>query len=321
MTRKKQNYELSLFKFIFSIIIVLYHSHRFFSNDTTYILGSGWSGTEFFFIVSGYLMAVSSRKYSEKPLGASTFDFIMKKIKSIYPFYIIAFLLTFAVRQFAFSLKRDLYIFEDFLISINEMLLLQDSGITFKRIYNGPTWYISAMIIAMMVLFPLLLKFKEWYTNIGGLTISVFIYAYIAQNVYSVNNAVTWLNITTVGILRAIAALSLGAFLYGLVNRIKERNFAFTKSGKTLMLLSELGAFILLIWIMQNLRSLNGKYQFDFIMIILIFYILIFYILIFIIVFFLYYYIISIFFKLNNFFFILSPLICFHLHIFEHGSG
>lgn len=275
MGTRKQNHELSLAKFIFAILIALFHTNRFATKaGANPIFIGGWSGTEFFFIVSGYLMAISAKKYVDRPLGQSTFDFIVKKLKTIYPFYIMAFILGFAVRQYIFSLNRSISgtIFSDFMLSIKEIFLIQSSGIKTGTTYNGPTWYISVMLVAMTILFPLLLKFRDWYTNIGGLTISIFSYAFISQNSNTLATA-DWSYFTTLGILRAIAAISLGVFLYGMVEQVKIKNFTLSKKGRALLLLSEIGAYTLLFWIAQNLKKLKNSYQFDYIMVIIIVYI------------------------------------------------
>ncbi len=275
MAAKRQNHELSLAKFIFAILIVVIHTKSYATKlGVEPFFSAGWSGTEFFFIVSGYLMAISARKFEGQPIGKSTFDFVMRKIKSIYPFYIIGLIISFAAIQLVFiTSNTDRSIFEDIMLSLNELLLLQGSGIKFELFYNGPTWYISAMIIAMMVLFPILVKFRDWYVNIGGLTISVFVYAFISQNVVTFNGTTTWIHFTTLGILRAVAGLSLGVFLFGLVDKIKQRDFTLKAGGRVLLFLSEIGAGVILFYIMKNLTKLKGKYQFDFIMIVIITYI------------------------------------------------
>ncbi len=275
MAAKRQNHELSLAKFIFAILILLFHTNRLATKaGADPIFVGGWSGTEFFFIVSGYLMAISAKKYAQKPLGQSTFDFIVKKLKTIYPFYIMAFAAGFAVRQYIFSINGSIRdtIFTDFMLSIKEILLIQSSGIKTGTTYNGPTWYISVMLISMTFLFPLLLKFRDWYTNIGGLTISIFAYAYVSQNSDTLATA-DWSSFTTLGILRAVGAISLGVFLYGMVERVKSNNFTLTKTGRALLLISEIGAYVLLFWISHNLRELKGGHQFDYIMVIIIVYI------------------------------------------------
>lgn len=270
---KKHNYELDLAKFMFSIVILIYHCNKLYIGEETTLLKFGYIATEFFFIVSGYLMVASSHRYQDKAIGRSTLDFIINKIKGFYPYLLIGFVFTFVVRQYVFSLERSITntVLGDAVASMSELLLLHTSGINFATIYNGPSWYLSSMVVAMILLFPLLLKFKEWYTNIGGLGIAIFTYAFISQNNPTVNGTKIWMHFADMGVLRAIAGLSLGIFLFGLVNRVKEKNIRLNKKGCALVITVELIMYVILAWIMQDLHKLRGKTQFDYIMIILIF--------------------------------------------------
>ncbi len=267
---KKYNPEIDLVKFIFSVFIVLYHSNKLVAATGIDLFSFGFTATDFFFMISGYLMVKSSKKYDPMNTGRSTFDFVMSKIKSFYPYLIFAFIVAFAVRQYAKFLDGTFIawnFWEDLLISINEVLLLQNSGIDFGSIYNGPTWYISAMLISMAVLFPILLKCKDWFVNIGSLIMAIFAYAFTQQERGTLN-ALGWNGFTSRGIVRAIAGLCLGVFLCSLVEKYQAKGTVLKTPGKILVGITELGVFVLLVAIMQK----KVNHRFDYIAIILIFY-------------------------------------------------
>lgn len=270
MAAKKYNPQIDVAKFLFSIVVILYHSNKLVALDF-HILPYGYTAVEFFFMISGFLMVASSKKFDPQLPGRSTFNFTINKIKGFYLYFLIAFAVAFFARNFAFYLENTLTkasFFNNALLSLNEILLLHTSGIDFGKIYNGPTWYLSAMIFAMMFLFPIVLKFKEWITGSGGLVIAVFLYAIISREKGNLNT-VAWWEITSFGIMRALAGLSLGCFLFGLVERVNESKLKLRAVPKILLFVCELGLTALLLLVMQ----FNGGSRFDFLALILIFFI------------------------------------------------
>ncbi|MBE6749430.1 MAG: acyltransferase [Ruminococcaceae bacterium] len=268
MAVKKYNPQIDVAKFLFSIVIILYHSNKLLSLDF-HIFQYGYTAVEFFFMITGYLMVCSSKKFDSSLPGKSTFTFTINKIKSFYLYFIIAFVVAFFARNLAFYLDKTLNLeklFDNTVLSVNELLLLHTSGIDFGKIYNGPTWYLSAMIIAIMILFPIVLKFKDWITGCGGFLIAVFIFAIISQTKGNLNT-VAWWEFISLGVMRAIAGLSLGCFLFGLVERLNENNISLKAFPKFLLFLIELALTAFLFFLMQ----IRGKSRFDFIALILIF--------------------------------------------------
>ncbi len=271
MKTRKYNPEIDLAKFLFSVVIVLYHSTKLTSCAGEGIMPFGFLATDFFFMVSGYLMVKSSKKYEERPLGKSTFDFLMSKVKSLYPYLVFSFVIAFVARQIIFFSEGSrpiVKLFKDTVASLHEVILLQGSGIDFGKIYNGPTWYISSMLIAMAILFPILMKKKEWFVNIGSLAAAVLVYAFISQEKGTLNS-LGWSGFVSFGVLRAIAGLSLGVFLTSLTDKIAASPLKLNKFGKIALALLEGVLGLTLLLLMQN----EGKNEFDFVAILLIFFI------------------------------------------------
>ncbi len=273
MAKKKFNPEIDLLKFVFSIIIVLYHTKNLtaISSADISILPYGFTGVEFFFIISGYLMVKSSRKFEGNPIGKSTADFLINKIKSFYPYFIFSFAAAFIVRQFTFFVDKDQSIvafLKGSVLSINEILLLHNTGVDFGTIYNGPTWYLSAMIVGMAIIFPILLKHKNWFVNLGALVVPVLIYAFSSQEKGTLNS-LGWSGFLNYGILRAIAGLSLGCFIGAMINRLQDNNITLRRFFKIALWFVEIGLFGLLLVIMQ----FEGKNRFDYIAVIITFFI------------------------------------------------
>ena len=139
-----RNGAVDFMKFVFSVIIVLFHTYR--------ILPRGYLGVEFFFVVSGYFMSAhyynNKEKYSIDNLGKSTLLFVKNKISKILPNYYIAWIIAFIVTHVykkSFGIRVLLY---DFFRAIPELLLLGMTGFwDYTHSYNVVVWYISAMLL------------------------------------------------------------------------------------------------------------------------------------------------------------------------------
>ena len=100
---KKRNGEIDLLRFIFSSMIVIHHYNASFNFN---ILENGYIAVEFFFLLSGYLMAQSAYKITSKKdklesseIADSTWSFIIKKVKAFYPYYAFAVILQVRFRR------------------------------------------------------------------------------------------------------------------------------------------------------------------------------------------------------------------------------
>ena len=81
MKKSKHNGIISLWKFIFAIVIVLFHSNSYFSPEKRLFMSGGYIGVEFFFIVSGFYLAKNiqnENKSSNNNIGLETIKYIWK---------------------------------------------------------------------------------------------------------------------------------------------------------------------------------------------------------------------------------------------------
>lgn len=271
MAKRKYNPEIDLLKFFFSVIIVIYHSKKLYPAEGHSVLSFAFTGVEIFFMISGFLMAKSSTKYDVTCIGKSTMDFLIGKIKPIYPYLFFAFVVSFIVRQLSFFIDHGQTVtdlFKDAVLAVNEAFLLLEIGIDFGEVYNGPAWYISSMLIAMAILFPILLKLKNWFLNIGALIVPLFCYIIIYQGRGTLNS-VSCIEFMPIGIIRAIAGLCLGCFIYNLVERLQTSDIRLKKPGKVFLWFGEVALIALLLVIMQ----FEGENSFDFISVVIVFFI------------------------------------------------
>ena len=169
---QKRNGELDFFKLLFCIVVISFHSGYFIQSENGYFKG-GSIAVDFFFVVSGVMMARNAAKKAyEENLGIDTFEFMKKKILRFMPDIYVAWVIAFVVKHWHFVSWKQ--VVKDLFASIWELLFLTNTGIVgyspndASYLSNDATWYISAMILSMLLLWPLLRKYKENFFRIDA---------------------------------------------------------------------------------------------------------------------------------------------------------
>ena len=237
---KKHNGIIGLWKFIFCILIVARHSGTGVPNM---LFPNGAIGVEFFFLVSGYLLAKSAlaqgnktSKKDEQNLGKETGLFIFKKYKSFFPYLLIAVITGLLVKVVADKLSIKLIIFSIFdLLGLN-MLGFYRTGMV------DQIWYVSAMLLCMAIIYPQIRKLKDNYFYFLGPLQAIVIAGIYFHLFHHLKGPGTWLGFTYRGVVRAFFELNIGACLYPLVQKIKSLDF--TKLGSICITLIEIIGFI-----------------------------------------------------------------------------
>lgn len=228
----KKNAAIDLLKFLFALMIVLFHGGKNLPEQAGYFI-NGLLGVEFFFIVSGYLMAVSARRYADPhssgvTIWHSTRQFVAHKIARLSPDVFIAWFVSFAVLAAAKRYSLTTIVIK-FLSGIFELLLLKRAGFT-GLIANGTTWYLSAMLLAMAVLFPLLVAKRDFFLVWFAPLASVFLYGFMSSAWSNgLASSAGWTGFATKGMLRALGGICLGVTCYTAAQRLSSlrlRGFA-----------------------------------------------------------------------------------------------
>lgn len=227
----KRNGKIELLRFIFSIGVLCFHVQKYVSAE---ILPSspirfdffthGAMGVEFFFIVSGYLMASSvfytKDKDKQLSLGKSTALFMKKKFMGIFPMHCLVFIPVFAATAFSrnWGISECLKKLVD---SIPGFFFLQMAG--FKGTYiNHIEWYLSAMLICMFLIYPLLRKFYKAFTNIIAPLVAILILGYMAHTYGKLTGVMSWEGFFYRGMLRGFSELCLGTVCFEICRHLKE---------------------------------------------------------------------------------------------------
>lgn len=150
---------------IFAIFVVINHTDIFIKENTrinkSFVSYMGWIGVWFFFIVSGFFMVQSvSKRYINNidDAGEKSLEFVVNKFKGIFIPYVIAeFILVIPV--YIIIKKQNAFIV--ILKTIPDLIAINASGVKIR--YNGPTWYISAMLIVMLFLCYILITKRDFF--------------------------------------------------------------------------------------------------------------------------------------------------------------
>lgn len=236
---KQRKQMIDLMRIVFSIVIFCNHLNHIAqaSESINIIMRFEYLGVEFFFIVSGYLMASSALKYNRMNAGNATLRFCLRKWIIILPYYLVAWLIGFIVAHYAppYSFQQ---IFKDLLLSVPAILQLGIAGFPAYQVL-GPTWYISAMLFSMLVLFPMLLLWKDNFSFIIAPIVIIMFYGYLLKNVGSLATIDPLENgIVYTGLLRGMAGISLGCLCFKGAQFLASQNLS--SSCKALLTAAEI---------------------------------------------------------------------------------
>ncbi len=237
---KKKNGKVELQRFLFSVIVFVMHAHIFAPKGfTDTVFRRGMLGVEFFFFVSGYFMMRSADRKgaADDGIGPDTIQFLIGKVKALFPTFGVAWVIAFvvmAVTKHAYSIKA---IVKLLINCVWELLFLTQAGFGGTRA-NGVDWYISAMLLGMLILYPLARKYQKSFSYIIAPAIGIFILGYMAWTTQTPSGVRDSMGIAMKGMFRAVAELGLGAAMYPMVNWL--RGIHFTRFGKWMMSLLEL---------------------------------------------------------------------------------
>lgn len=137
----------------------------------------------------------------------------------MYPSYLIGFIFSFIVYCKVCQIEGCRNTLKLLWHSKWEIAYLQLSGIeqTAPTI-NGVTSYIPALLAASLILHYLLCNHRKFTTNIVSVLAPIAIYSHIMNTYGNLSQWIPYENWYTIGILRAIAGMSLGIFAYYTIN-------------------------------------------------------------------------------------------------------
>ena len=198
-----RNHNIDFLRILFTLLIILYHI-----DNRLNIWSNLGSAVEFFFILSGYFLAVASAKTE------NTLLFIKKKIIRFMPLILFSEMLSIlAVENVSLS------------SFFAEVLLLPRTGLYPTVGYNGATWYINVLFWVSLAYFYILKtqNKKTAHLIIGLMTFFaavICVYKNFALN----DSDKSLLNILfPISMMKGVCSMGVGYFLAVLLSETKEK--------------------------------------------------------------------------------------------------
>jgi peptidoglycan/LPS O-acetylase OafA/YrhL len=212
-----------------AIVVMLYH---FFEDDTYFapyvpsLIKHGYLAVDVFFILSGFVMALSYAHYFKDGVAVSAFrTFMVKRVARIYPLYMFITLACVlrAFINFSGTGSGGVTV-DDFIASA---LMYQAWGFGFSNI-AGATWSISVEFFAY-ILFPLLVYFAVF----GRVSYALVLCALAALAIYVVASSHLGVSgqldvvspASTLPLVRCLAGFCLGLATYRVAQSEAGRRF------------------------------------------------------------------------------------------------
>ncbi len=264
----RRNGEIEIMRFIFAIGIVMFHFNGRYSGAG--IFGGGYIAVEFFFVLSGFLMARSAKKALERGDGnnisSSTWDFTFKKLKAFYKYYFFGIIVQLILTEIIVKHRPASEILTSLLRSAPTLTLtFYTLSWPDVSLYLGSTWFLSAMIICMFVLYPFIMKNFDMAIKVVLPILFVFVAGYVLhQYGKSLHNIKSWNTLFYSGIPKSFAEIAFGASCYYLpekINHYRQNVFVSQKVADFLFTALKWGS--ILIVFLYSLGVYNKIYDLD----------------------------------------------------------
>ncbi len=264
MNAKNRTTSVELLRFLAATGVMMFHFGSIYLNSDAYnpsvyvfktMLDAGlrqnrvytpyaYVFVEFFFMTGGFLMLkyLDERKDPLRP-GA----YILHKIRSFYSIFILAFCAQF-IFYIIINHIHGIAGFFDALIHFKwEALLLHCAGFLKDPSFNvdyllGQDWYLSALVLALVVVYPLALYYRKFYDRLFAPWMTILLYAVLLQTYGTLNVGSEYLAFISVAIIRGVAGLCAGSLAYTIFCRLQEKSL--TASG-----LRVLSVIDILLWL------------------------------------------------------------------------
>jgi peptidoglycan/LPS O-acetylase OafA/YrhL len=243
------NGAVDFWKFIFCMVILAFHVGEYYGTGH-WLLSNGKYAVEFFFVVSGYLMCVSAQKAEKRQagvplqgqIGRETFSFLLKKIRGILPAYLFAYCISLIVWVIyvgipLYHAKGLVKLMRAVFNILPNFLLIFNSSVRGTSVMDI-SWYISAMLAVMLIIYPLLRRFGSDYCLIASPAIVLFMTGFVYHTCKGYEGYAQFERFATKGVIRAIIGLNIGCIACAFANYLNK--ISFTRLARVLLMIIEI---------------------------------------------------------------------------------
>ncbi len=215
-----KNNRIQFWRIIFTYQIAFYHLGNVYGAKNSWYIA-----VEFFFIVSGYLLADSFERQAGKDKVIPAYEYVLKKYLRFFPHALFAFFVAFGVKWFREG-YAGLRVLKEFAIRIPEALLLSAIGISEDPDYycNSVSWYLSALLILSFFIWLLLKHCRKVYLRflIPVSLLLIYPYLYLTYGSLNEHRAVRYLVLNS-ALLRGAAGMDLGVLGWYVARLIRKK--------------------------------------------------------------------------------------------------
>ncbi|MBR5869233.1 MAG: hypothetical protein IKZ21_07280, partial [Clostridia bacterium] len=248
---------IELLRFWGACGILMIHFGKFYFENNGYF-SKGYLFVEYFFILTGFYMMQKLESGSE-PL--STPAFLLGKIKGFYaPLCVV--LCGHLLYECIYRGCQTVGDVVDRLFHFKwEFLMLSTAGfIRSPQIHQGhlmgQTWYLSAMIIALVFAYPLARFYRRAYLNLVAPLSILCVYSFMVQTFGGLDYGNVYVGVMILAVLRGFAGISVGALTYAASRALEARGFRSRGERRTAVMVE------IVCWVMLILAVVFGKRYF-----------------------------------------------------------
>ena len=240
-----RNFNIDLMRMIFAILIVYAHMGLLKMVPET-VCGAL---LVFFFVLTGYFTMAGFEKRRDK--GVTMGRFLLSKVMTFLPYLIAACIITFVLQTVLQMEYFDYSLGESLLSSLLAFFADASCLDMFDMplvIANVAVWYLSGMILGLAVTYPLLSKYGHSFSKYAAPIIGVLCIAVSLRLTGTLFGPYTDIGGLTKGMVESVGMICLGYFAFECVAKLKTMNF--TRFGKIVLTVVELGGYILCVAMM-----------------------------------------------------------------------
>lgn len=215
-------------RFVAAVMIALVHFTQFVYEESSF-MRYGFVAVEFFLMLSGFFMMCEITKSQKDGKIMPSYDalfYAVRKAVKIWGIYMVALIFMFVVRIVTSGGMSLMEILGELFHFKWEYLMIHMAGYNPSPAFGvdyllPPGWYLSAMVIATVPAYFLATKFQKTYSGLIAPVSASLIYTYIIQTQGTLDAGNSFVaSSVMLGVLRAYAGISLGAFIYRCTEKV-----------------------------------------------------------------------------------------------------
>ena len=220
--REGRDYAIEVVRFIATVGIAIFHFEWIYIGHPIYF-AHFYLWVEFFFVLSGFFLVRNILKKNEEGIGYVVQRTMKQAIKLWKP-YIIGFAFCFFVYCIRFQISGLKSVLGLLWNCKWEIIFLQLSSFDGNApIINGVTGYIPALLFASAIITYLLIEHRKLTQNLLIIILPIFIYSHIINVYGNLSQWSAYENWYTIGMLRGLAGMLVGAGAYIYGENVKDR--------------------------------------------------------------------------------------------------